>query len=662
MKSCKYDILLYHGVCDDEDVSPGLNSSGKHIPRSRFEHEMGALSGSYNIVTMRQIADAHAGRGSLPPKSVAVTFDDGYENNFSVAYPILKRYGVAATIYLATGFIGTKRLIWTDLLELAFMRTDRASLIIERSDRRFDFSLSSLNKKIEAFQILKAYCKRLPNHEKDKVVETAIERLIGSPPSDAPKSTRFMDWAQVREMATSGIVEFGAHTIDHVSLLKVPKDEMRRQIDVSIADVARETGRTCSLFSYPEGQPHDYDTTVIDYLKSIGIDHCPNAIDGSNDVATTDPFHIRRSMVGFGGKVFPLPLEADDSITLARRKAPRPFKLFGKDLSMDLVVIAEVGVNHEGDVAAAIRLLELAAESGADAVKFQSYTPERFVAADNAERLARVRRFGLDQDAHVRLAARAKALGVHFFSSAITEDWVPFLAEKTSAIKIASGDISFEPVIRRSARTGRPVILSTGAATLSEVARAVGWVEEECAAEGYPVQLALLHCVAAYPAKLDEANLLSIPLMRDYFGLPVGWSNHVRESEACLAAVALGASIIEVHFTDSREGKIFHDHHLSFEPQELKNLVLSMNRIRSSLGQPKKEPSAGEIPNIPLLRKGVVAARDLPAGRALTRDDLMFARPATEFPSSSLSELLGKRLVEAVGAGALIKRSNVSDG
>jgi len=188
-------------------------------------------------------------------------------------------------------------------------------------------------------------------------------------------------------------------------------------------------------------------------------------------------------------------------------------RLFGKDVDDSVIVVAEIGVNHEGDPAAAHKLLDLAADAGADAVKFQTYTPERFVVADDAERLERVRRFGLGEETFRALADHAGERGIGFFSSAITEDVVPLLAELGPAIKIASGDVTLEPVIRAAAATGRVVILSTGAATEAEVDRAVEWVGDEIGVNDLSERLVLLHCVSAYPTPAEQANLNAIPYM-----------------------------------------------------------------------------------------------------------------------------------------------------
>lgn len=332
-------------------------------------------------------------------------------------------------------------------------------------------------------------------------------------------------------------------------------------------------------------------------------------------------------------------------------------QLFNKSLVSDIVLVAEIGVNHEGDVGKALELIDLAAQAGADAVKFQSYTPARYSTAENAERLARVTRFALDEAAHRRLAERAGRAGLAFFSTPVTEDWAPLLAELGSAIKIASGDIDFEPVIRAAAATGLPVILSTGAADEAEIDRAVGWVRQEVGVEHLPDRLILMHCVSAYPTPIEQANLLAIPWMAERFApVTVGYSNHVIGREAPLAAVALGARVIEVHFTDRKEGRQFHDHALSQDPDDLAWLAMMLPRIAAARGVYGKPVQDCERGMREAIRKGVVAAADLPAGRRLSRDDLMFARPATEIAAGEIDTLLGKTLTRAVPRGHLLRR------
>jgi len=334
--------------------------------------------------------------------------------------------------------------------------------------------------------------------------------------------------------------------------------------------------------------------------------------------------------------------------------------LFGKNLDTEIAVIAEIGVNHEGDVEVASRLLRLAAEAGADAAKFQSYTPGRFISAADQERFARVTRFGLDEAAHRRLAKEAGELGIAFLSTAVTEDWVPLIAELSSAIKIASGDLDFEVVIRKAARTGRTVILSTGLGTVEEIDSAVDWIRDEIGADALADRLVLMHCVSAYPVPLEEANLLAIPFLAARYGVPAGYSNHVIEPDVCIAAAALGASVIEVHFTDRREGRTFHDHALSFEPSDLARLVGMAPRIRAARGACAKDRMACELPNLKAVRKGLVAARDLETGAVLERADIMFARPANEFSATELDMVVGKRLNAPLQRGDALRRDIIS--
>lgn len=333
--------------------------------------------------------------------------------------------------------------------------------------------------------------------------------------------------------------------------------------------------------------------------------------------------------------------------------------LFGRDLTSEIAVIAEIGVNHEGNVEKASELVRLAATTGADAVKFQTFTPARYASASDPARLQKVTGFALDEAAHRRLAKEAKAQGIEFFSTAVTEDVVPLLSELCTAIKIASGDLNFQPVIRAAARTGKPMVISTGLGTVDEIDQAVGWVEDEVGKENLSERLALLHCVSAYPAAIEEANVRSVPFLADRYRLTVGYSNHVLGTEACLAAVALGARVLEVHFTDQSTGREFRDHALSMEPAVLTNLITMARSLEKSLGSYGKERTPGELPNILAVRKGIVAARKLEPGTVLTRDDLMFARPATEFPADQITTIVGKTIACGLELGELITRENV---
>ena len=302
-----YRILLYHGVHPD-GLSWGLaNSSGKHIPRERFAAEMECLARSRPVVTMRDIAAAHRGESTLPDGAVAVTFDDGFLNNRTEAWPVLERYGIPATIYLATGYIGSGKMMWTDRLEAAILGTQGRRLDVDVAGVRLNYDLREDTGRVAAFTEIKARCKSSPNDMKDAVVDWIWEELGPDVAPDDPRYA-FMNWDDARTMAKSELIEFGAHTVDHVALSRVPNEVMRSQIDLSVEAVNNELGIATPFFSYPEGQESDYNDDVIGYLREKGFDHAPSAIDGVNYVATTDPFHIRRTMVGFEGRPFPFPL------------------------------------------------------------------------------------------------------------------------------------------------------------------------------------------------------------------------------------------------------------------------------------------------------------------------------------------------------------------
>lgn len=300
----RYRILLYHGV-HPVNLDPWpRNSSGKHIPVDRFEAEMDFVARFLSPISMREIAAAHRGEAVLPSDAVAVTFDDGFLNNHGEAWPILERYHIPATFYLATGYVGTRRMMWTDRLETAIFDSARDRLDIVVGETALRYPLDDVDGRVAAFEEIKARCKSVANEVKDAVVEAVWEQMAPDVPDDHPLYA-FMSWDEVREMARSSLIDFGAHTVDHVALSRVPSNVMQWQIDKSVADLNAALDISTELFSYPEGQEDDYDDEVIAHLRERNFDHAPSAVDGINDVATTNPFHLRRTMVGFEGRPFP---------------------------------------------------------------------------------------------------------------------------------------------------------------------------------------------------------------------------------------------------------------------------------------------------------------------------------------------------------------------
>jgi len=325
----------------------------------------------------------------------------------------------------------------------------------------------------------------------------------------------------------------------------------------------------------------------------------------------------------------------------------------------ELSIIAEIGLNHEGSIECAKKLLTEAASTGVQYVKFQSYTTEKYAAANDPARITRLKKFSLTRDHFYELASLANSLNVKFISTPLSEDWVELLNPIVSLFKIASGDITFKPVIEAAALTGKPLIISTGAATISEIDQAVEWVKNIVGASLLSERLTLMHCVAAYPTPIDQANLHSIPFLKEKYKLNIGYSNHVMGMNACITAVALGASPIEVHYTDNKHDREFRDHALSFDFADLKSFVTLANVVRSSLGTFEKKVQDCEKEIIPNIRKGIIAKKNLAKGHVLTKEDLAFARPGTNFKSSELDLIIGKKLSEEVQEGFLIPKNSV---
>lgn len=322
-------------------------------------------------------------------------------------------------------------------------------------------------------------------------------------------------------------------------------------------------------------------------------------------------------------------------------------KLFGKDLSADVVVVAEVGNNHEGDVAVARRLIREAKRAGADAVKFQTFRADAFVSAGDPARRERLRRFELTPDDFRALASAAREEGIPFFSTPLDLESARFVCGLCEVVKVASCDIDYWPMLEIIAGAGKPVILSTGMATAGEIARAVEFFRARMPAES----LALLHCVSSYPLAEENANLAAIPALRARFGGVVGYSDHTAGLLAPLAAVALGARIIEKHFTLSKTHSDFRDHQLSLEPAEMARLADEVRRAAGMLGHGELGVEPCERETRAAAKRGWYAARDLRAGETLDASMVAWMRPPVPGQPADLSDWIGRPLGAAVAAG-----------
>ncbi len=329
-------------------------------------------------------------------------------------------------------------------------------------------------------------------------------------------------------------------------------------------------------------------------------------------------------------------------------------RIIGRDCPV--FIIAEVGVNHNGDPDLARRLIDAAARAGADAVKFQTFhagdlaTPEAGMVAYQQRNLRRdgpqadmLKALELPEHAFAALKAHAEEAGLVFLSSPFDLRSAELLCELgVRAFKIGSGELTNHPFLAELAAMGRPLIISTGMATLEEVEDAAAVVR----GHGAP-PTAWMHCVSAYPAPPEASNLRAMDTLRLALGSPVGMSDHTAGTTVAVAAVARGARLIEKHLTLSRDmpGP---DHAASVEPAEFAEMVASIRLVESALGDGVKHPDDCELETITAARRSLVAARDLPAGHMLSRDDLACKRPASGLPPSMLEQVIGRRLGRAV--------------
>lgn len=327
------------------------------------------------------------------------------------------------------------------------------------------------------------------------------------------------------------------------------------------------------------------------------------------------------------------------------------------DTDSRVVVVAEVGNNHEGDVERARELVRAAAAAGADAVKFQTYKTELFVRPADEERFARLKSFELSQDAFAGLADLAHEVGLAFVSTPLDLESAAFLEEIADAVKIASGDNTFVPLIRQVAAGPKPMIMSTGLVDLDEARAALDLARD---ARPPGAEVALLHCVTAYPAQPAEINLRAIPELASALGCTVGYSDHTLGIDACVAAAAIGARILEKHVTLDPPPSDFRDHELSARPEELAELVRRVRLVEELLGSGEKRPQASELELRDAVRRSIAARRDLPVGHVIGPSDLAWLRPGKGFAPGRESEVVGRILLRPVSAGEQLRPDDLA--
>ena len=320
------------------------------------------------------------------------------------------------------------------------------------------------------------------------------------------------------------------------------------------------------------------------------------------------------------------------------------------------IIIAEAGVNHNGDIEIAKKLIDVAVDAGVDYVKFQTFKAERLVSpsAPKAEyqiendscnddlQLNMLKKLELSEDNHKELILYCESRNISFFSTAFDEEGIFYLSSLNfDMLKIPSGELTNYPYLRAVAKTGLPVVVSTGMAYLDEIAKAINVLVSFGTKKD---KITVLHCNTEYPTPMIDVNLMAMLTIKDKLGVSIGYSDHTLGIEVPIAAVALGAKIIEKHFTLDRQlpGP---DHKASLEPDELKSMVSAIRNIEEAIsGNGRKEPSQSESKNIAIARKSIHLKNRLVAGATILEDDLIALRPGDGISAMKWTDIIGRNV------------------
>lgn len=329
-------------------------------------------------------------------------------------------------------------------------------------------------------------------------------------------------------------------------------------------------------------------------------------------------------------------------------------KIGSFDTDKKVLIVAEIGNNHEGDFELAKEMIDAAAEAGADAVKFQTFKTEHYVSKENLERYSRLKSFELSFNDFEKLSVKANELGLLFISTPFDIESAKFLSTIVNALKISSGDNNFYPMIEVVARLGKPIILSTGMAFIEDVVLCRDLIKRISSENSDALELAIIHCISAYPVEKPDANLRAINTLMREFKEVVGYSDHTIGPDAAIVAVALGARIIEKHFTLDNQLSDFRDHQLSADPYEMKEMVRRIRETEKMLGTGEKKVEICEKECLASSRRSIVANKDISEGSEITWGDLSWVRPSGGLEPGREREILGKKAIKAIPKGTRI--------
>tara|TARA_B100001250_G_C19817496_1_gene799572 strand:- start:7263 stop:8270 length:1008 start_codon:yes stop_codon:yes gene_type:complete len=323
------------------------------------------------------------------------------------------------------------------------------------------------------------------------------------------------------------------------------------------------------------------------------------------------------------------------------------------NLNERVMIIAEIGNNHEGDFSLAKDLIVSAAESGADAVKFQTIVPHKLVSIANQERINQLKRFQFTYDQFRELYEISVKTNITFLSTPFDLESVTFLNEIVPAFKISSGDNNFFPLIKKIAETAKPIIMSTGLSNFKEIKNSADFIKLIWNKKNIKQKLALLHCVSLYPTSIENANLYQIYNLKRISDV-VGYSDHTIGIEASIFSVFSGARIIEKHFTIDNNYSNFRDHQLSVNPSNLKNLVKKVRIAEQYLGKFSSDISNEERKSIEGSRRSIVTIKNLKKGHTIEIQDIDWVRPGSGLSVGSENLLIGKKINKNISEGSLI--------
>lgn len=333
-------------------------------------------------------------------------------------------------------------------------------------------------------------------------------------------------------------------------------------------------------------------------------------------------------------------------------------KIGNSDTEKEVLIIAEIGNNHEGSYTLAEEMIGLAAQTGAGAVKFQTIIPEKLVSSGQKERIEQLKRFQLTYNEFEKLSQVAKNENVIFLSTPFDIESAKFLETLVPAYKIASGDNDFFPMIDVIARTGKPVIMSAGLIDFTGVKNTVDFIKNIWNKNAVDQDIAIMHCVTVYPTPPEEANLLAIKVLQS-LNVTVGYSDHTVGIDAAVLSVALGSRIVEKHFTLDKNYSEFRDHQLSADTKEFSQLVKSVRNASILLGDSSKTIQKSERLTMEKVRRSIVAKKDLDENTVLAWDNISWVRPGSGLAPGNEESILGKRLRKKVAAGELITLDNL---